>query len=131
MILFFNLALLEAETLGNPIQMVEKLRLFYTKKQMPKSSYSKVKPIRNLIGNSYLVNPEGFFSDNTTDIIYKSQYIQLAGRRDYGLYKLFKTNYLDLSYFKDIDINKIKTNPLITITENKIYFKYEEIKNGN
>ena len=126
MILFFNLSVLEAETLGNPKQMVEKLRLFYTKKQIPKNSYSKVKPIRNLIGNSYLINPDGFFADNITDIIYKSQYIQLAGRRDYGLYKLYNVKHLDLSYFKDIALDNIKTNPLITITQNKIYFKYEE-----
>jgi hypothetical protein len=126
MILFFNLSVLEAETLGNPKQMVEKLRLFYTKKQIPKNSYSKVKPIRNLIGNSYLINPDGFFADNITDIIYKSQYIQLAGRRDYGAYKLYNVKYLDLSYFKDIALDNIKTNPLITITQNKIYFKYEE-----
>lgn len=126
MILFFNLSVLEAETLGNPKQMVEKLRLFYTKKQIPKNSYSKVKPIRNLIGNSYLINPDGFFADNITDIIYKSQYIQLAGRRDYSSYKLYNVKYLDLSYFKDIDLDNIKTNPLITITQNKIYFKYEE-----
>lgn len=126
MILFFNLSVLEAETLGNPKQMVEKLRLFYTKKQIPKNSYSKVKPIRNLIGNSYLINPDGFFADNITDIIYKSQYIQLAGRRDYSLYKLYNVKYLDLSYFKDIALDNIKTNPLITITQNKIYFKYEE-----
>jgi len=131
MILFFNLSVLEAETLGNPRQMVEKLRLFYTKKQMPKNSYSKVKPIRNLVGNSYLINPDGFFNDNITDIIYKSQYIQLAGRRDYSAYKLYNVTYLDLSYFKDIALDNIKTNPLITITQNKIYFKYEEIKNGN
>lgn len=126
MILFFNLSVLEAETLGNPKQMVEKLRLFYTKKQIPKNGYTKVKPIRNLIGNSYLINPDGFFADNITDIIYKSQYIQLAGRRDYSLYKLFNVKYLDLSYFKDIDLDNIKTNPLINITQNKIYFKYEE-----
>ena len=126
MILFFNLALLEAETLGNPKQMVEKLRLFYNKKHMPKNGYSKVKPIRNLNGNSYLLNAEKLFADNITDIIYKSQYIQLAGRRDYSLYRLFNVKYLDLSYFKDIDLDKIKTNPLITITQNKIYFKYEE-----
>ncbi len=126
MILFFNLSLLEADTLGNPKQMVEKLRLFYIKKQIPKNGYSKVKPIRNLSGNSYLINPERFFADNTTDIIYKSQYIQLAGRRDYSLYKLFNVKYLDLSYFKDINLDNIKTNPLINITQNKIYFKYEE-----
>lgn len=127
MTFFFNLETLEAETLGNPKQMVDALYLFYTKKQIPKSSYSKTKPIRNLIGSSYLINPEAFFSDKITDIVYKSQYIQLAGRRDYGLYKVFNQRHLDLSYFRDIDLNKIKTNPLITITENKIYFKHEEI----
>lgn len=126
MILFFNLSILEADTLGNPRQMVEKLQLFYTKKHLPKNSYSRVKPIRNLTGNSYILNPAKFFADNITDIIYKSQYIQLAGRRDYSLYKLFNEKYLDLSYFKDINIDNIKTNPLITITQNKIYFKYEE-----
>jgi hypothetical protein len=126
MILFFSLSMLEADTLGNPRQMVEKLRLFYTKKHLPKNSYSKVKPIRNLTGSSYILNAAEFFADNITDIIYKSQYIQLAGRRDYSLYKLFNQKYLDLSYFKDIDIDNIKTNPLITITQNKIYFKYEE-----
>lgn len=126
MILFFSLSILEADTLGNPRQMVEKLRLFYTKKHLAKNSYSKVKPIRNLTGNSYILNPAEFFADNITDIIYKSQYIQLAGRRDYSLYKLFNEKYLDLSYFKDINIDNIKTNPLITITQNKIYFKYEE-----
>lgn len=126
MILFFNLSVLEAETQCSPKLIVEQLRLFYLKKQIPKNSYAKVKPIRNLIGNSYLINPERLFSDNTTDILYKSQYIQLAGRRDYSLYKLFKVKHLDLSYFKDIDLDKIKTNPLLLITENKIYFKYEE-----
>jgi hypothetical protein len=131
MTFFFNLETLEAETLGNPRLMIDALYMFYNKKHIARSKYSKTKPIRNLVGNSYLINPEAFFSDNTTDIIYKSQYIQLAGRRDYSLYKLFNQNYLDLSYFSDIDISKIKTNPLINITENKIHFKYEEIKNGN
>jgi hypothetical protein len=127
MIFFFNLSILEAETECNPKLMIEKLRLFYSKKHMPKNGYSKIKPIRNLTGNSYIINPASFFADDITDIIYRSQYIQLAGRRDYSLYKLFNEKHLDLSYFKDIDSDKLKTNPLITITQNKIHFKYEEI----
>jgi hypothetical protein len=131
MTFFFNLSVLESETKNDPSLIVEKLRLHFTKKSIPKHYLTKIKPISNLVGNSFLVNPADLFADKTTDIIYKSQYIQLAGRRDYSSYKLYNINYLDLSYFKDIDISKIITNPLLTITENKIHFKYEDIKNGN
>lgn len=127
---FFNLATLEAHSKGNAEIMVETLRLHYLKKLIPKSRHSKIKPLSNLVGSSFLVNAEDFFNDQTTDIMYKSQYIQLAGRRDYGNYKYYDTKYLDLSYFQDIDLNKIKTNPLLTTANQKIYFKYEELQNG-
>lgn len=122
--LFFDVLALEAHTQCDPKLMLEKLFLHYTKKLIPKTHLS-AKPLPNLIGNSFLVNPQDLFDDKTTDIIYKSQYIQLAGRRDYSLYKYYKYTYLDLSYFQDIDITKISHNPLLTIADNKIHFKYE------
>jgi hypothetical protein len=41
------------------------------------------------------------------------------------LYKLYKVTHLDLSYFKDLDLDTLAHNPLLKITQNKIYFKYE------
>ena len=70
MIFFFNLSILEAETECNPKLMIEKLRLFYSKKHMPKNGYSKIKPIRNLTGNSYIINPASFFADDVAIAIF-------------------------------------------------------------
>lgn len=122
--LFFNVLALEAQTQCDPQQMLEKLYLHYTKKLIPKSKFS-AKPLPNLVGYSFLVNPQDFFNDKTTDIIYRSQYIQLAGRRDYSLYKYYKHSYLDLTFFQDLDTTIISHNPLLTIDNNKINFKYE------
>ena len=130
MTLFFNLQTLETKTECNPQKLVESLKLHYLGKTLPKNAKDKVKPLNNLVGTSFLLNAASLFADSNTDIVYKAQYIRLAGRRDYVLYKLYGYRYLDLSYFLDIDLNAIKYNPLLTITENKIYFKYEEITNG-
>lgn len=131
MTLFFNLQTLETKTRNDPKKLVEALRLHYLGKTAPKNAKDLVKPLSNIVGTSFLLNAKALFEDKTTDIVYKAQYIRLAGRRDYLLYKLYNYNYLDLSYFLDINVNTIQHNPLLTITENKIYFKYEELnKNG-
>jgi hypothetical protein len=125
MTLFFNISLLEQDTQCNPKLMVEKLRLWYSRKRIPKNYATKIKPLSKLFGDSFLLNPNAFFSDTKTDIIYKCQYLQLAGRRSWSDYVHFGATYLDLSLFQDVDLNKLKTNPLLTIANNKIYFKYE------
>jgi hypothetical protein len=131
MALFFDLQTLETKTRNDSRKLVETLRLHYLKKIAPKNVRDLVKPLSNLVGTSFLLNAKALFEDKTTDIVYKAQYIRLAGRRDYLLYKLYGYKHLDLSYFLDINVNTIKHNPLLTITENKIYFKYEELnKNG-
>jgi len=126
MTLFFNILLLEQDTQCNPKLMVEKLRLWHGRKRIPKSYHTKIKPISRLFGDSFLLNPDAFFLDTKTDIAYKSQYLQLAGRRAYGDYKLYGSTYLDLSLFEDVDLDKLKTNPLLTIANNRIYFKHED-----
>jgi len=125
MTLLFNLNILETETLCDSKKLVELLKLHYSKKTIPKNHRSR-KPIKNLLGTSFLLNPASLFKDKSTDVIYKAQYIRLAGRRDYANYKYYGTKYLDLSFFQDIDLDAIKHNPLLTIKENKIYFKFEE-----
>jgi hypothetical protein len=124
--LFFNVKTLEEKTSCDPSYMVAALWYWYNKKTIPKKSLTKYKPLQNLSGSSFLLKPEPFFKDKTTDIIWKAQVIRLAGRRDYTLYKMYGFKFLDLSYFPDISIKSIESNPLISITDNKIHFKYEE-----
>lgn len=123
MALFFNLDLLETETNCDPKLMISMLERHFSKKLIPKN-YRELNSFKNLSGHSFLLNAQPLF-DSTCDIAHKAQYIRLAGRRDYSLYKLYRVVYLDLSYFKDIDLDALKHNPLLTITDNKIYFKYE------
>lgn len=123
MALFFNLELLESETNCDPKLMLNTLERHFTGKLIPKNIRDRV-ITRNLVGHSFLLNAASLF-DDTSDIAYKVQYVRLAGRRDYSLYKLYGASYLDLSYFKDIDLDAIKHNPLLNIQQNKIYFKYE------
>lgn len=131
MVLFFNLRLLEAKTNNDSEYMVVALNKLFKNIKVPKSSTEKYKPIPNLErGTSFLLNPKKLFTDKSTDIIYKAQYIKLAGRRDYNLYIQYKSTTLDLSLYPDINIQAIKYNPLIEITENTLKFKYED-KNGN
>ena len=64
MTLFFNLNLLENKTQCDPIKLVEQLRLHFIRKSIPKNQYTKIKPIFNLKGNSFLINASSFFADN-------------------------------------------------------------------
>lgn len=127
MILFFNLELLEKETKGDPHYMVVALQRWFKKDLVPKNAKQKYKPLsKSLHGSSFLIKPEQFFDDTTTDIIWRIQYLKLAAKRDYTFYKLYGLSYLDKSYVPDLNIQAIYANPLIQIAENKIYFKYEE-----
>lgn len=123
MSLFFNLELLEAESQCDPKLMLSMLERYSSKRLIPKNNRD-TNSYRNLAGHSFLLDATSLFQDST-DIAYKAQYVRLAGRRDYSLYKLYGVTYLDLSYYKDINLDLIKHNPLLKITDNKIYFKYE------
>lgn len=123
MALFFNLEILESESKCDPKLMLSMLEHYFGKKLIPRNNRDR-NNYRNLAGNSFLLNPGALFNDNA-DISFKAQYIRLAGRRDYSLYKFYKVTYLDLNYFKDINLDVIKQNPLLSIQQNKIYFKYE------
>ncbi len=79
----------------------------------------------SLVGHSYLLNPKEFFEDKSTDIIFRVQYLKLAGMRDYGLYKQYKYTGLQTSFFPDLAYDNIKHNPLLIIKPTEILFKYE------
>lgn len=124
MTLFFNLETLEAQAQGDSNKFMAMLE-YHHSKRLP-SKYSKYKPSRvSLAGSSFLLNPEELFTDKSTDILYKLQYIKLAARRDYSFYKQYKNKSLQLSYYPDIILAAIKHNPLLNITQSEILFKYE------
>ena len=119
MAFFFNLENLEKDSCNNPEKFVTLLKNFYTGKSSRK--YGKL----NLAGRSFLLNPDSLFKSKT-DTAYIVQYIKLAARRDYTLYKHYKVTSLQLSYYPDIDLVAIKTNPLLSITGSEIHFLYED-----
>jgi hypothetical protein len=122
--IFFNLTALETQACNKPNMFMAMLEYHYTK-ALP-NKYSKFKPAKvSLAGNSYLINPEELFNDKSTDVLYKLQYVKLAARRDYMLYKQYKYKALQTSYFPDLLVDVIRSNPLLEITPTEVHFKYE------
>lgn len=125
MAVFFNLDLLEAQS-GTDVNKFMALLEYHYSKRLP-TRYSKYKPsTTSLAGHSFLLNPGELFRDEYTDVLYKVQYVKLAARRDWILYKQYKYRALQTSFFPDINYDAIKQNPLLKITQSEIHFKYEE-----
>jgi len=103
----------------NPQQVVKLLQDYYNQKK--KNKYIKY----NFSGKSFLLNPERLFKDSANDI-YKTQYIILAAKRDFFMYRTYGVTSLELSYYPDLILDKIRTNTLLTITKTEIKFKFEE-----
>lgn len=120
MILFFNWNSLVKESNNDPLKIVDLLKKFKANKILKHGLRNKLK------GNSFLINAEKILEDNQTDILYIYQYIFLAAKRDYNLYKLYGVTSLPLSYYPDIELGSIRHNPLLDVTNNEIKFKYEE-----
>lgn len=126
MALFFNLETLEAQSCNNTEQFLSMLEFHYSKR-LPANRFTKLKPSKvSLAGTSFILNPLDFFKDKSTDPIFKLQYVKLAARRDYNLFKQYGYKSLQTSYFPDIKYDSIKYNPLLKITPTEISFKYEE-----
>ena len=126
MTLFFDINKLDKEASGSIIKFIAILKDHYTKSI---KKYSYINKYKSIHGNSYLLNPAPLFTAKI-DKAYIIQYVKLAARRDYTLFKLFNIISLDLSYFPEINLEIIKHNPLLKIINNQIQFKFEEIKNG-
>lgn len=120
MTFFFNWINVVTEAKGDPLKTVNLLKTFRANK------VTKYGLNRKLKGSSFLINPDRILEDNQTDILYIFQYLLLASRRDYSLYKQYGRKSLPLSYYPDIDLSSIRHNPLLNVINNEIYFKYEE-----
>lgn len=119
--MFFNLNLLRKQCSDDPNLMLRMLENWYYNKiprnTLDSKNFSKV----NLAGDSFILHPKRLFSSKV-DPHYKMQYIILAGKRDYLHYKLYKVEYLDLTFFPDLNLDKIKSNPLMRVEDNKLIF---------
>lgn len=119
MTLFFNIDKVTKTAKGSPVKVLHVLRDMTNRN--PITQYYKL-----LTGNSFLLKPEALLLDKTTDVMYIYQYVLLAARRDYSHYKLFGVKSLPLSYFPDINLSSIRTNPLLNVTNTEIILKHEE-----
>lgn len=131
MALLFNQQYLDSISTGS-ISYIDTLRYYKSKTLVvPPPGVSRRFNRSRMLGQSFLLNPDELLNDRRTDPSYIVQYIKLAARRDYAMYKLYNITYLDLSYYPDIDRSKISHNPLLSIAGDKLFFKYEENSNGN
>jgi len=119
MTLFFDIGKVVREAKGSPTAILRVLKDMHLDNPI-----TRVK--RRLSGSSFLLKPDELFNIKNIDILYIQQYILLAARRDYSHYKLFGVKSLQLSYYPDINLSSIRTNPLLNVTNNEIIFKYEE-----
>lgn len=117
MTLFFDLEKVSSEAGNNPDKFLKILSDLTT---------SRVIFNKRLVGKSFLLNPKPLFlKPKGIDKLYIIQYIQLAGRRDYSMYKLYGVKTLPLSFYPDLNYQAIKNNPLLKIENNQITFIYE------
>lgn len=127
MALFFNLENLEKEADGNSEKFLALLEYHY-RGSIPNSKHSRYKRSKlSLRGTSFVLNPGPIFDNDNTDPLYLVQYVKLCGRRDYGLYRLYGIKTLDLSFYPDLNLTQIKSNPLLKVVNKHIHFKFEEI----
>lgn len=126
-IVIFSLQKLQAQAGNDPKKFLFFLYKWYKTKntvKMRKDSYVMKYPLTG--GSSFLVNPDPLFTlAKTVDILHIVQYVVLAAHRDLLLYKQFNITTLPLSYFPDLDLENLKSNPLLEVTNSEIKFKYE------
>lgn len=120
MTIFFNLKTLLKISKGNP----DKIMVLFNKYVKEVKGHCSL--TIDLRGSDFLLKPDILIKTPEYSNSDKAQYIVIAGKRNYLEYKKYGFKGLDLSYHIDIDTDKIKYNPLLTIKQNKIYLKFEE-----
>ena len=124
MALFFNIETLERLSCNDPMKFLALLEMHWKKITIPSRKYKYTPASVPLHGSSFILNPHALFISNV-DPLFKVQFIKLAAKRDYALYKLHGYKDLQLSYFPDLLIDVIKQNPLLEVTKTEIKFKQE------
>lgn len=125
MTLFFNLKTLQDQSCNKPDLFMSMLYYHWNPAAPLKRNNIQLRSKVPLTGYSFLLNPEAILEDTSTDVLFKVQYIKLAGMRNYLLYKQYKYTGLQTSLIPDLAKDNIKYNPLLIIKPTEILFKYE------
>jgi len=118
--MFFDINKLTKQAKGNPAVMLKMLENIYFRK-LPKNKRDMRFFPTNIVGDNFIENPEALFKSKA-DPVYKVQYLILASKRDYLLLKTYGVRDLDLSFFPDLNLDALRGNPLVTVTETSIKF---------
>lgn len=95
--------------------------------RIPKRSNSKLMQVNKqkvLAGYSFIINPTGLMNSKVPTE-YVEQYITLAAKRSYSLYKMYGYKNLPLSMYPDLNQSAIKFNPLLKCTDTELVFLLE------
>ena len=131
MALLFNIQAVEKAAGTSDTEFLRFMWYWYINKvNVPDKYVLARRKAGNVAGSSFLLNPRPLFLATGLDAVYLVQYIKLAARRDYSLYRTHKYTALPISYFPDLNRQKIQSNPLLKVVNNEILFKYEELYNG-
>ena len=122
--LFFDIEKLETAAASDIDKFLALLEFHYNGKVIPKTSRTSVRPVK-LAGSSFILNPAPLFKPSKIDKLYIVQYIKLAARRDFMMYKLYRQATLDLTFFPDLNTNLIRGNPILAVEANTLVFQYE------
>lgn len=120
---YFDMRKLEKASVNNSDRMLMLLENFVLKK-LPKNKYDLKDHIDLSGGTSFLVHPNRLFSSKV-EAVYKAQYVILASKRDPLYYAEYGITYLDLSFWPDVLVDRLRGNPLLEIADNKIHFLLE------
>lgn len=111
---FFNYENLFIAANGNPDKMLKLI--------------SDEKLIQELLGHSWIKNLDSIVGSYLVSSRHKAEYIGLCALRDYSNYTKYGDTSLHIDLIPEYIPWKIlvRENPLLTLTDNIIKFKYEE-----
>jgi hypothetical protein len=114
---------------GNPKTMYTLLKMVYLK-EIPANKYDKLYKYstKSFIGTSFLVHPDVLLY-NAYKYSYReiAQYVALASLRSYADYAITGDTTLDLNLV-EIPVELFNENSLLRVKNDKVHFKYEEVK---
>jgi hypothetical protein len=133
--IFYNWNVLKRETKDDPKKMLEYIKYVTSGSQRPKlQPYYIFATLAEKNKSSYLLNPRALLDNRYGGTLSDIRvYLELASRRNYMDYLTNNQHrYLYVySVDEEYNLNRLHNNRLLSITDDKIYLKYEQELNYN